>query len=161
MNMPPPPQPTAYRACNIALAKAAKTVAVKTMKDAANGLRNNQLKEVNQCAVSCDGTWQRREHSSMNGCVTTLSMENGKCLDVEVLSKVCHGCQRIERENDVIKRAFKQQKHVGKCKINHTGSSAAMDTEGVMRIFQRSENERNLQYTEYFGDGDSKAYAEV
>ena len=36
-----------------------------------------------------------------------------------------------------------------------------METEGVMRIFQRSENERNLQYTEYFGDGDSKAYAEV
>ena len=161
MNMPPSPQPTAYRACNIALAKAAKTVAVKTMKDAANGLRNNQLKEVNQCAVSCDGTWQRQGHSSMNGCVTTLSMKNGKCLDVEVLSKVCHGCQRIGRENDHIKRAFKQQKHVGKCKINHTGSTAAMETEGVMRIFQRSENERNLQYTEYFGDGDSKAYAEV
>ena len=58
MNMPPPPQPTAYRACNIALAKAAKTVAVKTMKDAANKLRNNQLKKVNQCVVSCDGTWQ-------------------------------------------------------------------------------------------------------
>ena len=148
-------------ACNIALAKAAKTVAVKTMKDAANGLRNNQLKEVNQCAVSCDGIWQRRGHSSMSGCVTTLSMENGKCLDVEVLSKVCHGCQRIERENHHIKRAFKQQKHVGKCKINHTGSSAAMETEGVMRIFQRSENEQNLQYTEYFGDGNSKAYAEV
>ena len=70
-------------------------------------------------------------------------------------------CRRIGRENDLIKRAFKQQKHVGKCKINHTGSSAAMETEGVMRIFRRSENERNLQYTEYFGDGDSKAYAEV
>ena len=159
MNMPPP-QPTAYRAWNIALAKAAKTVAVKTMKDAANRIGNNQLKEVNQCAVSCDGTWQRREHSSMNGCVT-ISMENEKCLDVEVLSKVFHGCRRIGRENDHIKRAFKQQKHVGKCKINHTGSSAAMETEGVMRIFQRSENERNLQYTEYFRDGNSKAYAEV
>ena len=38
---------------------------------------------------------------------------------------------------------------------------AAMETEGVKRIFQGSENERNLQYTEHFGDGDSKAYAEV
>ena len=161
MNMPPPPQPSAYRACNIALANAVKTVAVKTMKDAANELRNDQLNEVNQCAVSCGGTWQRRGHSSLNGCVTTLSMESGKCLDVEVLTKVCHGCQRIQSENDLIKKAFKQQKHVGKCKINHIGSSAAMETEGVKRIFQRSENERNLQYTEYFGDGDSKAYAEV
>ena len=53
MNMPPPPQPIAYRVCNIVIAKV-----VKTMKDAATELRNNQLKEVNQCAVSCDGTWQ-------------------------------------------------------------------------------------------------------
>ena len=36
-----------------------------------------------------------------------------------------------------------------------------METEGVMRIFQRSENERNFPCTEYFGDDDSKAYAEV
>ena len=63
------------------------------MKDAANELGNDQSEEINQCAVSCDGTWQRQRHS-LNGCVTTLSMENGKSL-VEVLSKVCHGCQRI------------------------------------------------------------------
>ena len=80
MNIPPPPQPTAYRACNIALAKVAKTVAVKTMKDAANGLRNNQLKGVNQCAVSCDGTWQRWGHSSMNECVTSLLWRLGSAL---------------------------------------------------------------------------------
>ena len=64
------------------------------MKDAANELAKDQSEEINQCAVSCDGTWQRQRHS-LNGCVTTLSMENGKSL-VDVLSKVCHGCQRIE-----------------------------------------------------------------
>ena len=64
------------------------------MKDAANELANDQSEEINQCAVSCDGTWQRQRHS-LNGCVTTLSMENGKSL-VDVLSKVCHRCQRIE-----------------------------------------------------------------
>ena len=32
-----------------------------------------------------------RGHSSMNGYVTTLSMDTGKCLDIEVLSKVWHG----------------------------------------------------------------------
>jgi hypothetical protein len=66
------------------------------MKDAANELGNDQSEEINQCAVSCDGTWQRRRHS-LNGCVTMLSMKNGKCV-VEVLSKVYHGCQRIELE---------------------------------------------------------------
>ena len=36
----------------------------------------------------------------MNGCVTVISMETGKCLDVEVLSKVCQGCQRHETKED-------------------------------------------------------------
>ena len=31
----------------------------------------------------------------------------------------------------------------------------------MKRIFNRSEETRKLQYTEYFGDGDSKAYNEV
>ena len=39
----------------------------------------------------------------MNGCVTTLSMENGKCLDVDVLSKVCHDCPRIGREMIILR----------------------------------------------------------
>ena len=36
-----------------------------------------------------------------------------------------------------------------------------METEGIKRIFGRSKETRKLQYTEYFGDGDSKAYNEV
>lgn len=161
MNMPPPVSSTAYRASNIALSQAAKKVASTTMENAANEVTKDPAKAVNQCAVSCDGTWQRRGHSSLNGCVTTLSMETGKCLDVEIMTKVCHGCQKVEMEVDEEKRAAKKEAHVGKCKANHKGSSASMETEGVKRIFQRSERERKLQYSEYFGDGDSKAHAEV
>jgi hypothetical protein len=51
--------------------------------------------------VSSDGTWQRRGYSSMNGCVTTISMDTGRCIDVEVLSKVCHACQRHEKHQDI------------------------------------------------------------
>ena len=36
-----------------------------------------------------------------------------------------------------------------------------METKGVKRIFERSEVTHKLQYTEYFGDGDSKAFNEV
>ena len=36
-----------------------------------------------------------------------------------------------------------------------------METEGVKRIFARSEETRKIQYTQYFGDGDTKAYNEV
>ncbi|XP_028392982.1 uncharacterized protein LOC114517447 [Dendronephthya gigantea] len=161
MDMPPPLQPTAYRDCNIALAKAAKAVATTTMLNAANEVKKDPTNQINQCSVSCDGTWQRRGHSSLNGCVTTLSMDTGKCLDVEILTKVCHGCQKVEREKDLEEKAAKKEVHISKCKINHKGSSAAMETEGVKRIFRRSEEDRKLQYTEYFGDGDSKAHAEV
>lgn len=73
-----------------------------------------------------------------------------------VISK--HGCQPIERESDLEKKAWKRERHDGKCK-NYKGSSTSMETEGVKNIFERSKSERNLQYTEYFGDGDSKAYA--
>ncbi|GFX91493.1 hypothetical protein TNCV_2599421 [Trichonephila clavipes] len=41
---------------------------------------------------------------------------------------------------------------------NHMGSASSMETVGAYRIFERSENHRKLQYTDYCSDGDSKAY---
>jgi hypothetical protein len=35
--------------------------------------------DILETAVSFDGTWQRRGFTSLNGCVTVISMENGKC----------------------------------------------------------------------------------
>ena len=85
-----------------------------------------------QCGVSCDDheTWQKRGHSSMNGYVTTLSMDTGKCLDIEVLSKVCRGCERHENQQDTEEKKVWQAEHVGKCKANYTGSEPSMETEG-------------------------------
>ena len=159
MNMPPPMQFKAYRDCNLALSKAANSVATKTMNDAAVEVHGENPGQIMQCGVSCDGTWQRRGYSSLHGCVTTLSIDTGKCLDVEVLTKVCHGCQRIAKEDDASKKADLLERHT--CQANYKGSSPAMETEGIKRIFSRSETTRQLQYTEYFGDGDSKAYSEI
>ena len=80
----------------------------------------------------------RRGHSSINGCVTALSMDTGKCLDVEVLRKVCHGCQR--HENQQGENTVWEAEHAGKCKANYTGSAPSMETEGVKQKHQ-------LQYT--------------
>ena len=159
MNMPPPLHYKAYNANNAALSKAAKSVAMKTMEDAANELHQDNCNSITKCGVSCDGTWQRRGYSSLNGCVTTLSIDTGKCLDVEILTKVCRGCQRIEKQTDASKKADMQERH--QCKANYQGSAPSMETEGIKRIFGRSEETRKLQYTEYYGDGDSKAYNEV
>jgi len=143
--------------------EAAKKVAVESMEAAAREIHH--LKGGNthiaNCGVSCDGTWQRRGHSSMNGCVTTLSMDTGKCLDVEILSKVCHACQKYENEEDEEDKRLWQANHQGICKANYKGSAPAMETEGLKRIFERSEEKNKLRYTEYYGDGDSKGFTQV
>lgn len=46
--------------------------------------------------ISCDGSWQRRGYSSMNGVVTVISMDNGKILDSEPMSRHCRECKKNE-----------------------------------------------------------------
>ena len=160
MDMPAPPRPSAYHRHNKALLKAAKTVAEETMADGASEIRGNN-EGISQCSVSCDGTWQKRGYSSLNGCVTVISMQTGKCLDIDIQSKVCHGCQRINKTTDPEEKRVLEADHIGKCKANFKGSASSMEPTGVKNIFARSEDKHKLQYTEYFGDGDSKAFGEV
>lgn len=42
-----------------------------------------------ECGVSGDGTWQRRGHSSLNGCVSLISIDTGKIIDVGGMSSKC------------------------------------------------------------------------
>ena len=46
--------------------------------------------------VSCDGTWQKQGFSSRNGCITAVSTDTGKVLDVEALSWACKQCELHE-----------------------------------------------------------------
>ncbi|GFS99024.1 hypothetical protein TNCV_1890351 [Trichonephila clavipes] len=58
---------------------AASNVACNTMKEAALEIRSNETNtEFSQCGVSVDGTWQRRGYSSLNGCVSVISIDSGK-----------------------------------------------------------------------------------
>ncbi|GFW38525.1 uncharacterized protein TNCV_3286421 [Trichonephila clavipes] len=63
------------------------------MIEAADEVRKlKNTSDVAECGVSVDGTWQRRGHSSLNGCVAVLSIDTGKVLDLEVMSKWCRNC---------------------------------------------------------------------
>ncbi|GFU85581.1 hypothetical protein TNCV_476011 [Trichonephila clavipes] len=44
--------------------------------DEARKLKNTS--DVAECGVSVDGTWQRRGHSSLNGCVAVLQLTQAK-----------------------------------------------------------------------------------
>ncbi|GFW88012.1 uncharacterized protein TNCV_216841 [Trichonephila clavipes] len=101
-----------------------------------------------KCGISIDGTWQRRGYSSLNGCVSAISVDTGKILDIEVMTQYCHICAKGNSQSS---------KHV--CS-NYKGSAGNMEVVGAYRIFERS-NVRNVQYNEYYGDGDSKGYESV
>ena len=42
---------------------------------------------------------------------------------------------------------------------NFKGSAPSMETEGVKRLFDRSDEKHKFQYTEYYGEGDSKGFS--
>ena len=89
MNMPKPMTINSYNKISCV----AKAVAFDSMSDAAKeirtskGIPENYTETIVDTGVSCDGTWQRRRFSSHNGVFTTISIDTGKVLDVESMSK--------------------------------------------------------------------------
>ncbi|GBM86688.1 hypothetical protein AVEN_29833-1 [Araneus ventricosus] len=101
----------------------------------------------NNIAVAVDGTWQKRGYTSHNGVVTVTSMDTGKVIDVDVLSKCC-ACKN-------------KKNHETSCKSNFRGSSGMMEVKGSCNIFKRFLTFHNARYTKYLGDGDSKAFEAI
>ncbi|GFW70836.1 uncharacterized protein TNCV_4148841 [Trichonephila clavipes] len=64
-------------------------------------------------AVAVDGTWQKRGYTSLNSVVTVTSIDTGKVIDVDILSKYC-ACKNLPF-------------HEKDCKRNYVGSSGAME----------------------------------
>ncbi|GFW52538.1 uncharacterized protein TNCV_404661 [Trichonephila clavipes] len=51
-------------------------------------------------AVAVDGTWHKRGYSSLNGVVCATSVENGKVIDFEALTKYCSSCKEAKVYGD-------------------------------------------------------------
>ncbi|GFU81776.1 hypothetical protein TNCV_3086881 [Trichonephila clavipes] len=79
--------------------------------------------EAFQCGVSVDGTWQRKGHLSLNGCVSVISIDTSKVLDIEVLSKMCRLCSK-KTEDSISHECEKRVGHMTgkerKDKLNET-----------------------------------------
>ena len=45
--------------------------------------------------------------------------------------------------------------------MNHEGSAASLEPEGVVACFERSIDKYKSRYTQYLGDGDTKSYLEI
>ena len=68
---------------------ASKKVAEKSMQDAAKEIRIKKGDEnaTTDTGITNDGAGQQRDHSSLNGFIATISVETGKILDGEVMSR--------------------------------------------------------------------------
>ena len=88
MNMPKPMTQNNFDKIVKTVSHCAKAVARETMNDAAEEIRELDPNIVDT-SVSVDGSWQRRGFSSLNGVVTAISMDTGKVLDYEPMSRFC------------------------------------------------------------------------
>ena len=164
MNMPSPMLLNSFDKITKRLTTSAKQVAERSMSDAALKLRGNAATA--DVGISIGGTWQRKGYTSMNGIITAISIDNGKVLDSVILSKNCKACTSKNLDKSTKKISEDDyndwyESHKVKCKLNHKGSSPAMETVGAETIFNRSVAKHQLYYTSFYGDGDSKAYPAV
>ncbi|GFX28898.1 uncharacterized protein TNCV_4251371 [Trichonephila clavipes] len=85
--------------------------------------------------ISGDGTWKSRGYSSRVGLCAVIADKTGKCIDAEVMSSFCKGCDFWKRRK--WSPAYKKWKilHVKDCLKNQNGSAGMMETVGMVRIY--------------------------
>ena len=63
-------------------------------------------KSLEDIAVSFDGTWAKRGHTSPFGVVFVLSVDTGEVLDYYVLSKYCKACSQWESKKHCTRKSI-------------------------------------------------------
>lgn len=94
----------------------------------------NEKNRGNLC-VAVDGSWQKRGHVSQNGKLSVTSVDSGKVMDIQIMSKFCLCPNRNNFQ------------HIDLCTANYLGSSGGMEVEGAINIFRRSVPLYNAKYT--------------
>ena len=108
-----------------------------------------------------DGTWKRTGFSSLNGVFVAISIESGKVLDVEPMSRYCKSCNLKKDLKVNNPTAYAAWKNAHICRYNYKVSAGGMEAEGVRRAFERSVKKHKLRHVEFLGDGDTKSYVNV
>ena len=164
MNTPPPMHKNAYKDTLSSICKAAKKVAENSMAQAVEETKT--FYEVSDdgtynVGISGDGSWRRRGYASAFGIVSAISIVTGKVLDIEIMSKECRTCMINKTQKGTPEFDAWWEGHKDQCHANFEGSSGKMEPEGCSNMFRRSVDKNGLRYTEFLGDGDSKAHNQV
>lgn len=141
------------------LTPAAARAAEKQEKVSAESVRKLyselSLDNPGNIAVSYDGSWMTRGHSSHIGVGAVIELFSGLVLDYVVLSNFCAGCERGPKAHDPHYEEWKAS-HV--CQKNTDKKSGEMEVEAGLILFRRSWEKHHLRYTTVLSDGDSRTF---
>lgn len=135
--------------------RAAKNVTSECARSVRELYQDLCLGNPGNIAVSYDGSWMTRGHSSHIGVGTVIELFTGLCLDYVVLSNFCAGCETGPKESDP---SFDSWKKDHKCQKNTDKKSGEMEVEAALILWKRSLERHNLRYTTVLSDGDSRTY---
>ena len=97
---------------------ATQEIGERSTKDTANNLKgkNNAITNV---PVFVDDTCRKRGFPSLNGVVTAISVESGKILDSEIMSRKCKGCVIIQDLETTDSTRYEDWKVPHECGLNY------------------------------------------
>ena len=118
--------------------------------------------DVVDIAVSFDGSWHKRGHTSNYGIGCVIDVLTGYVIDYEVMSKLCRVCEQAKRDLGVGSPEFAiwEEGHISGCQKNYEGSSGGMEAIAAERLWKRSLL-YGLRYTTLLSDGDSKTFSHL
>ncbi|GBM89998.1 hypothetical protein AVEN_43447-1 [Araneus ventricosus] len=133
--------------------------ALKKIRSEVKKAYNEEKDGITNIAVTFDGTWLTRRHTSQIGIGCVIDMRTGYVIDYQVMSKYCKECELAKGELNKISAEYEiwYDGHKDYCNVNHCGSSGSMEVQAAFKLWLRSEK-NGFRYTSVLSDGDSKAF---
>lgn len=115
--------------------------------------------DIVNAAVTYDGSWPTKGHTSKHGFAAAIDILSGYILDYDIVSTYCLVCKIAAEElgSDSPDFYYWYLGHASDCAVNHKGSSGGMETTIAEIIWKRSVN-YGFRFTTMLSDGDSKTF---
>ncbi|EZA47414.1 hypothetical protein X777_16316 [Ooceraea biroi] len=102
-----------------------KAIEEEKEENVENGRLPNHLK------VSGDGSWKKREFTSLYGVATLIGHYSGKIIDLVIKSRYCQSCTFWSKKQDTEEYIEWYEQHQEECSINHDGSAGKMKVDSI------------------------------
>ena len=152
-----------------AIVEASMVVADNILTDAAKVVRqvypsvaatdSDADDDIIDLAVSYDGSWMKRGHTSAYGIGCVIDTLTGLVLDLTILSSYCQACSCAEARcggRDTAQYQTWLANHKN-CNANYHGTSGGMEVKAAEILWGRSLN-RGFRYTTMVSDGDARTF---